>query len=209
MKVLLINGSPHEFGCTYTALKEIEKTLNKELIDTEILWIGNKPIAGCIACMTCKRIHKCIFNEDKVNKVIEDLPNIDGIVVGSPVYYAGPSGQLCAFLDRLFYAGSAAFAFKPAAAVVSARRAGTTASLDAIIKHFTINQMPVISSNYWCMTHGAQNSPEQAKQDLEGMQIMRVLGQNMAWILKCIDAGKKAGISHPQTEDKIMTNFIR
>ena len=206
MKVLLINGSPHEFGCTYTALKEIEKTLNKELIDTEILWIGNKPIAGCIACMTCKRIHKCIFNEDKVNKVIEDLPNIDGIVVGSPVYYAGPSGRLCAFLDRLFYAGSG-FEGKLGAAIVSCRRGGAATAFDRLNKYFTINSMPVVSSQYWNMVHGY--TPEDVKQDLEGLQTMRTLAKNMAWLLKCIEAGKEKGIEKPVLEEQIKTNFVR
>lgn len=206
MKVLLINGSPHEFGCTYTALKEIEKTLNKELIDTEILWIGNKPIAGCSACMTCKRIHKCIFNEDKVNKVIEDLPNIDGIVVGSPVYYAGPSGQLCAFLDRLFYAGSG-FEGKLGAAIVSCRRGGAATAFDRLNKYFTINSMPVVSSQYWNMVHGY--TPEDVKQDLEGLQTMGTLAKNMAWLLKCIEAGKEKGIEKPVLEEQIKTNFVR
>ena len=206
MKVLLINGSPHEFGCTYTALKEIEKTLNKELIDAEILWIGNKPIAGCIACGTCKRIHKCIFNEDKVNKVIEDLPNIDGIIVGSPVYYAGPSGQLCAFLDRLFYAGSG-FEGKLGAAIVSCRRGGAAAAFDRLNKYFTINSMPVVSSQYWNMVHG--NTPEEIKQDLEGLQTMRTLAKNMAWLLKCIKAGKEKGIEKPVLEQQVKTNFVR
>ena len=206
MKVLLINGSPHEFGCTYTALKEIEKTLNKELIDAEILWIGNKPIAGCIACGTCKRIHKCIFNEDKVNKVIEDLPNIDGIIVGSPVYYAGPSGQLCAFLDRLFYAGSG-FEGKLGAAIVSCRRGGAAAAFDRLNKYFTINSMAVVSSQYWNMVHG--NTPEEIKQDLEGLQTMRTLAKNMAWLLKCIKAGKEKGIEKPVLEQQVKTNFVR
>ncbi len=206
MKVLLINGSPHEFGCTYTALKEIEKTLNKELIDAEILWIGNKPIAGCIACGTCKRIHKCIFNEDKVNKVIEDLPNIDGIIVGSPVYYAGPSGQLCAFLDRLFYAGSG-FEGKLGAAIVSCRRGGAATAFDRLNKYFTINSMPVVSSQYWNMVHG--NTPEEIKQDLEGLQTMRTLAKNMAWLLKCIEAGKEKGIEKPVLEQQVKTNFVR
>ena len=206
MKVLLINGSPHEFGCTYTALKEIEKTLNKELIDTEILWIGNKPIAGCIACMNCKRSHKCTFNEDKVNKVIEDLPNIDGIVVGSPVYYAGPSGQLCAFLDRLFYAGSG-FEGKLGAAIVSCRRGGAATAFDRLNKYFTINSMPVVSSQYWNMVHGY--TPEDVKQDLEGLQTMGTLAKNMAWLLKCIEAGKEKGIEKPVLEEQIKTNFVR
>ena len=211
MKVLMVNGSSRENGCTFTALSEVAKALNNNNIETEILNLGTSPYRDCTGCGTCrtKTPNRCIFNDDIVNILIEKAENADGFIFGSPVYYAHPSGRLLSFMDRLFYAGGANFSFKPAAAVVSARRAGTTASLDAITKHFTINQMPVISSNYWCMTHGAQNSPEQAKQDLEGMQIMRVLGENMAWILKCIEAGKKEGISHPQTENKIMTSFIR
>ena len=145
--------------------------------------------------------------DDIVNEIIEKAKDSDGFIFGSPVYYAHPSGRLLSLMDRLFYAGGGAFAYKPAAAIVSARRAGTTASIDAITKHFTINKMPVISSNYWNMVHG--NCPEEVMQDKEGLQIMRVLGQNMAWILKCIEAGKKAGIEKPETEDKIWTNFIR
>lgn len=144
-----------------------------------------------------------------VNESIEKAKDADGFVFGSPVYYAHPSGRLLSFMDRLFYAGGVNFKFKPAAAIASARRAGTTASLDAIIKHFTINQMPVVSSNYWPMVHGAQNCPDDVKKDLEGLQVMRTLGNNMAWLLKCIDAGKKSGINYPTEEERIWTNFIR
>ena len=208
MKVLLINGSSREHGCTYTALKEVADSLEKNGIDTEIIFIGNEPIRDCIGCGYCKKNKcGCVFKDDIVNEVIEKAKSADGFVFGSPVYYAHPSGRLLSFMDRLFYAGSENFAFKPAAAVVSARRAGTSASLDAIIKHFTINKMPVISSNYWNMVHGS--CPEDVKKDLEGLQIMRGLGDNMAWILKCIKAGKEAGIGCPKTEDKIWTNFIR
>ncbi len=208
MKVLLINGSSNKQGCTYTALSEITKVLNKENIETEIIQIGNIPIRDCTGCGYCRKSGgKCVFNDDMVNEIIEKAKNADGFIFGSPVYYAHPSGRLLSLLDRLFYAGGSAFAFKPGAAIVSARRAGTTASIDAITKHFTINKMPVISSNYWNMIHG--NTPEEVLQDKEGLQIMRVLGQNMAWILKCIEAGKQAGISYPDTEEKIWTNFIR
>lgn len=208
MKVLLINGSSNKNGCTFTALSEITKILNAENIETEIIQIGNTAVRDCIGCGYCrKNIGKCVFNDDMVNEIIEKAKGADGFIFGSPVYYAHPSGRLLSLLDRLFYAGGSAFAYKPGAAVVSARRAGTTASLDAITKHFTINKMPVISSNYWNMVHG--NTPEEVMQDKEGLQIMRVLGQNMAWILKCIEAGKNAGISCPQTEEKIWTNFIR
>ena len=208
MKVLLVNGSPHKDGATNLALEEVSKTLNKNGIETEIFWIGNKPISGCIGCGACFKTKRCFIN-DKVNEFVEKAIKADGFVFGSPVYYAHPSGRLLSFMDRVFYAGNSNFAFKPAAAVVSARRAGTTASLDVITKHFTICNMPVVSSCYWPMVHGAQNSAEQAKQDLEGMQIMRTLGNNMAWILKCIEAGKNAGINRPTLEDRIYTNFIR
>ncbi len=209
MKVLLVNGSSNEHGCTFTALEEVACALNKNGIKTEIIQIGNKEIKDCGGCGACRKIEGCVFKDDIVNEIIEKAKTADGFVFGSPVYYAHPAGRLLSVMDRVFYAGSKYFAFKPAAAIVSARRAGTTASLDAITKHFTINQMPVVSSNYWCMVHGGQNSPDDVKKDLEGLQIMRVLGNNMAWLLKCIEAGKKSGIDHPQTEDKILTNFIR
>lgn len=209
MKVLLINGSCNANGCTYTALNEVAKMLNSEGVETEIIQIGNKAVRDCIGCGACRKNNdlKCIFKDDAVNEVIEKAKCADGFIFGSPVYYAHPSGRLLSFMDRLFFAGGAAFAFKPAAAIVSARRAGTTASIEAITKHFTINKMPVVSSNYWNMVHG--NEPEEVLQDKEGLQIMRTLGQNMAWLLKCIEAGKNAGINYPQTEDKIWTNFIR
>ena len=210
MKVLLFNGSSNEHGCTYTALNEVASTLQENGIETEIIQVGKNPIRDCIGCGGCRKLGgKCVFKDDIVNEVIEKAKDADGFVFGSPVYYAHPSGRLLSFMDRVFYAGNSNFAFKPAAAVVSARRAGTTASLDVITKHFTICNMPVVSSCYWPMVHGAQNSAEQAKQDLEGMQIMRTLGNNMAWILKCIEAGKNAGINRPTLEDRIYTNFIR
>lgn len=207
MKVLLINGSANSNGCTYTALNEVAKALADEDIQTEIINIGKNPIRDCVGCRTCKTTGKCVFDDDIVNNIIEKAKSVDGFVFGSPVYYAHPSGRLLALMDRLFYANGSAFKYKPACAVVSARRAGTTASLDAIMKHFTINQMPVISSNYWNMVHG--NKPEDVFKDEEGMQIMRVLGKNMAWMLKCIESGKNSNILPPVGEDKIMTNFIR
>ena len=208
MKVLLINGSANIKGCTYTALCEVEKILNQQHIDTEIISLGNKPIRDCMGCQTCRKNGgKCIFEDDMINEITEKAKNADGFVFGSPVYYAHPSGRLLSAMDRMFYSNSQAFKFKPAAAIVSARRAGTTASLDAIQKHFTINCMPIISSNYWNMVHG--NTPEEVLQDKEGLQIMRTLGQNMAWILKCIELGKKYDINKPDIEDKIHTNFIR
>ena len=209
MKVLLFNGSSNTHGCTYTALEEIASALQNNGIETEIIQIGKDAIRDCIGCGACRKIGgKCVFKDDIVNEVIEKAKTADGFIFGSPVYYAHPSGRLLSFMDRIFYAGGANFAFKPAAAIVSARRAGTTASLDAITKHFTINQMPVVSSNYWPMVHGAQNAPDDVKQDLEGLQIMRVLGNNMAWLLKCIEAGRQAGIDKPQAEERVWTNFI-
>lgn len=208
MKVLLINGSSRKEGCTFTALTEVAKSLEMNGIDTEIIHLGANAIRDCVGCGACKgNDNGCIFKDDIVNEIIEKAKTADGFIFGSPVYYAHPSGRILSLMDRLFYAGARHFAFKPAAAIVSARRAGTTASIDAITKHFTINQMPVVSSNYWNMVHG--NSPDDVKQDLKGLQIMRVLGENMAWLLKCIEVGKNTGINPPQTEKKIWTNFIR
>lgn len=205
MKVLLFNGSSRKEGCTYTALKEVEKSLNKENIETEIIFLGD--VKDCMGCASCRQTGKCVISDDKINEYVEKARLADGFVFGSPVYYAHPSGRLLAAMDRMFYSGSSAFKFKPACAIVSARRSGTTASMDVINKHFSINCMPIVSSNYWNMVHG--NKPEEVLQDLEGLQIMRTLGQNMAWLLKCIEAGKNNGIDLPQTEDKIKTNFIR
>ena len=206
MKVLLINSSAHEKGCTYRALSEVAKSLNKEGIETEIVQLKD-PINDCIGCGACKKTGECIIKNDMVNDFVKKAKDFDSFVFGSPVYYAHPSGRLLSFMDRIFYSGSSAFAYKPAAAVVSARRGGTTASLDVIMKHFMINKMPVISSSYWNMVHG--NKPEQVEDDLEGLQTLRMLGQNMAWILKCIEAGKNNGINTPVPEEKIWTNFIR
>jgi len=210
MKVLMVNGSPHEKGCTYTALQECADTLNKEGIETEIFHIGTKPIAGCIACRSCMKNGKCVFN-DAVNKLLERAKEFDGFIFGSPVHYAAASGPLTSLMDRLFFAdtlsGKKSFYLKPAAAVVSARRAGTTATFDQINKYFTISEMPVISSQYWNMVHGF--SPEDVKKDLEGMQIMRTLGRNMAFFLKCKEAGIKAGLKFPEKEERLFTNFIR
>lgn len=209
MKVLLINGSSNKNGCTYTALSEITKVLNKERIDTEIIQIGNTAIRDCCGCQTCRKNGgTCVFNDDIVNEIIEKAKTADGFVFGSPVYYAHPSGRLISLLDRVFYAGGAAFAYKPSAGIVSARRAGTTASFDVINKYFTINNMPIVSSSYWNMVHGAQNSPQDVMKDEEGLHTMRMVGYNMSWLLKCIEAGKSSGIE-PTKEPKIFTNFIR
>ena len=205
MKVVLINGSPHENGTTARALKEVSKTLNYNGIDTEIITIGNKEVVGCNVCCYCVEHNRCV-KKDIVNEIIEKIEQADGVIVGSPVYFASLNGTLKSLLDRVFFAKKS-FANKPAAAVAVARRAGTTATIDIINKYFTINNMPVISSCYWNMVFGSNG--EQAEHDLEGLQTMRTLGENMAWIIKCIDAGKKAGVSLPKTEDKIKTNFIK
>lgn len=191
MKVLLINGSAKEKGCTYTALSKVAEALQEENIETEIIYLGAKPLADCIGCGTCaKEEHKgkCAF-DDIANEIIEKAKTSDGFIFGTPVYYAHPTGRIQAVLDRVFYAGSSNFAFKPGAAIASARRGGTTASFDVLNKYFTINQMPIVSSTYWNNIHG--NSPEETIQDLEGMQTMYNLGKNMAWMLKCIESGKK------------------
>ena len=206
MKVLLINGSAHQKGCTYTALKEVAGILEQEGIETEFLWIGAKPVAGCIGCGSCRSTGRC-FVDDQVNQVVERLEELDGFVIGSPVYYAGPSGQLTAFLDRLFYAVGGRFRGKLGAAVVSCRRGGAATAFDRLNKYFTINSMPVVSSQYWNQVHG--NTPEEVRRDLEGLQIMRTLGRNMAWLLKCIDLGRANGIQLPPQEERVATNFIR
>lgn len=207
MKVLLINGSPNEAGCTFTALKEIADTLAELQIDSEILQLGKQPIRDCIGCGACgSRKGTCVFEDDLVNELIGKAAEADGFVFGSPVYYAHASGRILSALDRAFYAGGSAFAHKPGAAVVSARRAGTTSALDDLNKYFMINQMPVVSSTYWNMVHG--NQPEEVAQDFEGLQTMRNIAFNMAWLLKCIEAGKEKGITAP-VNPKIATNFIR
>lgn len=207
MKVLLINGSPHEKGCTYTALSEVASALNKREVETEIHYLGTAPIAGCIACGKCRTDDEgCVFR-DGVNALHKRLDEFSAIVIGSPVYYAAAAGQLTSFLDRLFYSSKGKMPGKLGAAVVSCRRGGSTAALDRLNKYFTISNMPIVSSQYWNMVHG--NTPEQVRQDEEGLQIMRTLGENMAWLLKCIEAGKTAGVPAPEYEPKIGTNFIR
>jgi len=210
MKVLLVNGSPHENGCTYTALMEVSKSLNAEGIGTEFFQIGKKALSGCIACGNCRKLGRCGIN-DRVNEFLDIAKDFDGYVFGSPVHYASAGGAITSFMDRVFYtdsnAGRGTFYLKPAAAIVSARRAGTTAALDQINKYFSISEMPIISSRYWNMVHG--RNPEDVHKDIEGMQIMRVLGKNMAWFLKCKEAASSAGISFPSREEKIYTNFIK
>lgn len=206
MKVLLINGSPHEHGCTDTALREVSGKLNEHGVETAFLYLGLKPMAGCIACGKCYESGRCAFH-DQVNEVLDKLDEYDGIVVGSPVYYAGPSGQLCAFLDRLFYSSGGRMAGKFGAAVVSCRRGGASSAFDRLNKYFTISNMHVVSSQYWNQVHGF--TPEDVRKDLEGMQTMRTLGENIAWLLKNAEAGQIAGIPKPQYEPRVATNFIR
>lgn len=209
MKVLLVNGSPNAKGCTYTALCEVARGLDEYGVEYEHFHIGRKPISGCICCGTCSRTGKCVF-DDTVNEFVKLASDCDGFIFGSPVYYAGINGSMMSFMDRAFYSSgkSDPFSFKPAAAVVSARRAGTTSALDQLNKYFFIRQMPVISSRYWNMVHG--NTPEQVMQDAEGLQIMRMLGRNMAWFLRMRKAAGDAGITPPQPEKDIyFTNFIR
>lgn len=207
MKVLLVNGSPHEEGCTWTALKEVAGALEKNGVQTEIIWLGVGEMAGCIGCGACAKEGGGCFRRDVVNEFVEKAASADGFVFGSPVHYAAASGALTAFMDRAFYSGGGNMAGKPAASVVSCRRGGASAAFDQINKYFTINCMPVISSQYWNQVHG--NSPEQVRQDEEGMQTMRTLGNNMAWILKCIEAGREKGICFPEREPVVRTNYIR
>lgn len=199
MKVMLINGSPHEDGGTCAALREVEGALIAEGIGTELIHIGANPIRGCIACRRCKREQDgfCAFGDDMVNEVKRKVPDTDGFIFGAPVHYASAAGAMSSFLDRLFFSGGD-FAYKPGAAVVSARRAGTTAALDQLNKYFTISNMMIVGSQYWNLVHGM--NAEDVRNDFEGMMTMRTLGRNMAWLLKCIDAGKKAGVKIPERE---------
>lgn len=206
MKVLLVNGSPHEKGCTYTGLSEVAAALNADGIETEIFWLGDEPLKSCQSCAACRQLHQCVF-DDVVNQVAAKVDDFDGFVFGSPVHYASACGTITTFMDRLFYSAGPKFAGKVGAAIVSARRGGTTAALDQLNKYFPISKMAQPGSRYWNQVHG--NTPEEVKQDLEGMQIMRGLGHEMAWLLKCIEAGKAAGVTRPEGEKTIRTNFIR
>ena len=206
MQVLLVNGSPHAKGCTFTALSEIAAELEKQGIGSQIFQLGTQPIAGCIGCGACRKTGRC-FRDDKVNEALALVPEFDGFVFGSPVYYASASGQLESFLDRLFLSGSSLFANKPGAAVVSCRRGGASAACEQINKYFGMNNMPVVTSIYWNQVHG--NTPDEVRQDAEGLQTMRQLARNMAWMLRCFEAGKAAGVPLPEKEPVIRTNFIR
>ena len=208
MKVILVNGSPHQHGCTFTALSEVEKPLHEQGIETEIIQLGKQAYRDCIGCRACHKLNnRCVFNDDIINQIIEKAEHSDGFVFGSPVYFAHPSGRLLSVLNRLFYAGGKVFAFKPGAAVVSARRAGTSAALDVINKYFNFARMPVVSSTYWNMVHG--NTPEEVIQDKEGLQIMRNLGKNMAWLLNVIECSRREGLPFPENEFEAKTNFVR
>ena len=208
MKVLLVNGSSRHEGNTAVALAEVANALEAHGIQTETMWLGNKPVNDCIACGKCVELGgTCSIDNDVVNELIEKAKDVDGFVFGTPVYYAHPTGRIQCALDRAFYAGGKYFAHKPAAAVAVARRGGTSASFDVLNKYFTINQMPVVSSTYWNNVHG--RTPGEAAQDGEGLQTMRNIAHNMAWLLQCIEAGKAAGIEAPKAERGTMTNFIR
>ena len=207
MKVLLVNGSPHEHGCTDRALQEVAGALEAEGVRTETFWIGARPVGGCTACGACGETGRCAFEGGGVNEFAAKAADADGFVFGAPTHYAHAGASLLGFMDRLFYSAGAALAHKPAAAVTSARRAGTTTALADIEKFFTISQMPIVSSRYWNMVHG--NSAEEAAQDAEGLWTMRQLGRNMAWLLRCIEAGREAGVPAPSSEPGARTNFIR
>ena len=206
MKVLLVNGSPHQHGCTYTALKEAAEAFHARGVETEILWVGTGTVAGCTGCAGCYKLGKCVF-DDHVNRIIEKLDTYDGFVFGTPVYYGGPSGQILGTMNRLFYSSARRMAHKPAAAVVSCRRGGATATFQQMNMHFMMTNMIVVTSQYWNQVHG--NTPEEVLQDAEGLQTMRVLAENMTYILRCQEAGKAAGVPLPQYEPRLATNFIR
>ena len=209
MKVLLVNGSPHEKGCTYTALREVADTLNSEGIETEFYTIGTEATSPCRHCCACRKLGRCVI-KDRVNDFVDYAAGFDGYVIGSPVHYGAMCGVAVPFLDRAFYvsfmSGRNIFRLKPAAAIVSARRAGTTATFDQLNKYFLISQMTVIGWRYWNMVHGM--TPEDVRKDEEGMQTMRILGRNMAYQLKCLEAARKAGVQPPAWEPDVLTNFI-
>lgn len=204
MKVLLVNGSPHRQGNTFIALSEAAGALEADGVQTEIVSIGTKAVQGCIGCRRCAELGHCVFNDELYSTLREKVKEADGLIVGSPVYYAGPNGSLCALLDRLFYSAGDLLAYKPAAAVAVCRRGGASATFDRLNKYFTINNMPVVSSQYWNSVHGRM--PGEASQDAEGLQTMRTLGHNMAWMLKNL---KQGGEPVPEREPWTPTHFIR
>ncbi|MCU6747994.1 flavodoxin family protein [Faecalicatena acetigenes] len=206
MKVLMINGSPNEKGCTYTALEVVAEALAAENVNSEIVQVGRNCVKGCIGCGACSESHRCVFDGGIVNEILDKMEDSDALIVGTPVYFASPTGSLVSVLDRIFMAGNR-FALKPAAAVATARRAGMTSSIDVIHRYFNLVGMPVVSSNYYNMIFG--RTPEELLKDEEGVQTMRLLGKNMAWMLKCIEAGKAAGVAQPLPEKKVKMTFIR
>jgi len=207
LKVILVNGGPHQDGCTNLALEEIRKTLEENHIETEFIWLGNKDIGGCIGCNHCVNTNNRCFKDDVVNSFLDEAENADGFVFGSPVHFAAASGMLTSFLDRVFYGRGGLFAGKLYASVVSCRRGGATAAFDQINKYALMSNMYVIGSSYWNQIHGTNK--EEAKRDLEGLQTMRNLGKNMAYLLRCMDNAKENGIDKPIYEEAIKTNFIR
>ncbi len=210
MNVILVNGSPHPKGCTSTALSVVAEALHEDGVETQCFQVGNRPVSGCLGCLKCAKEGRCVIS-DTVNEFVALANGADGFVFGSPVHYGGVSGAMKSFMDRVFYSsfcsGQHIFRLKPGAAVVSARRSGTTTTLDQLNKYLTWGEMPVVSSRYWNMVHGKM--PEEVGQDQEGLQVMRVLGKNMAWLLKCLEAGRNAGIAPPEPEPRVSTNFIR
>lgn len=204
MKVLLINGSPRKEGNTFIALSEVARTLEENGVETRIISIGKKAVQGCIACNKCNELGHCIFNDVLYSEIREEMKTSDALVVGSPVYYAGPNGSLCALLDRLFYSSSEYLQYKPAAAVAVARRGGASVTFDRLNRYFTITNMPLVPSQYWNLVHGLH--PGEAKQDAEGLQTMRTLARNMVWMLNNL---KNGNFPIPEQEEWIMTNFIR
>lgn len=205
MKVLLVNGSPHRDGCIYTDLAAVAETLKSEGISSEIFWIGNKPVQGCTACFKCRTQSGdgCVFKDELYSELMAKISECDGIIIGSPVYYAGPSGSLCAILDRIFFSGARHLRHKPAACIVNARRGGASAAFDRLNKYFSLLQMPIVTSTYWNSTHGT--NPEEVVRDLEGMQVIRTLARNMAYMLK---QKSSANVELPEQEKKVSTNFI-
>lgn len=207
MKILMINGSPNQNGCTYTALSEMAAVFEKNGVEAEILWLGKKATPDCIACCKCQQGGGCVFN-DEVNDIAARIDDIDGFVFGSPVYYGGPTGRLTSFMDRLFFSiPNEKFAGKLAASVVSCRRGGATSAFQRLNQYYLMENMIVAGSQYWNQVHGSD--PEQVKRDAEGLQTMRTLAQNMTWLLQSIKSGRENGVEAPQYEDKTFTNFIR
>ena len=207
MKVLLLNGSPHEKGCTYTALMEMAGQFQKRGVETELFWIGNGPVRGCIDCKSCWGKGRCVFDDDCVNRLIEKIASCDGLVIGTPVYFRGIAGGLKCMLDRVFYDAKRLFSGKPAAVVVSCRRVGAGSTFDQLNKYFTISSMPVASSQYWNSVHG--DAPEEVRADLEGMQTLRLTADNMTWLLRSIQAARAAGVEPYEREVRVKTSFYK